>query len=101
MRGEKLIWVGSFATIFFFLPSLAFKGWELLAFAPWPAKRWLLIYPVVGLVVYWGVRRRWRQANRRIGGDDHSLLFLAKQRLVKGEISVAEFREIRQALKTE
>jgi uncharacterized membrane protein len=100
MRWEKLFGVGSFATIFFFLPSLALKGWELLVFAPWQSKRWL-IYPVVGLLAFWGVRRRWRQADRRTGGDDHSLLYLAKQRLVKGEISVEEFRQIRQELKIE
>lgn len=100
MRGEKLVFVGSFASIFFFLPSLAIKGWELLVFAPWPAKRWL-IYPVVGWLIYWGVRRRWRRVNQGMGGDDRSLLYLAKQRLVSGEISLEEFRAIRQELKTE
>ncbi|MGD8399933.1 MAG: hypothetical protein PVH64_03200 [Bacillota bacterium] len=101
MQWEKPVFVGSFATIFFFLPSLSWKLWEWLFYAPWPYKRGLL-YPLLTLLGYWGVRRRRRRLNRNGGDQDNqSLLFMAKQRLVKGEISLEEYRAIRHELKTE
>jgi uncharacterized membrane protein len=101
MQWEKPVFVGSFASIFFFLPSLGLKLWGLLSYSSWQYKRWL-VYPLLILLGYWVIRRRRRRLNRNSGDrDDHSLLFMAKQRLVKGEISLEEFRAIRQELDTE
>jgi hypothetical protein len=100
MLSKKLIGVGSFAIIFFFLPSLAVKVWEGVLYMPWQLKRWG-VYPALALLGWWSVRRRLRRAGRSGAGDTGSLLFLAKQRLVKGEISLEEFRAIRQELNIE
>jgi hypothetical protein len=99
MRWRVIAWVSSFAVIFLFLPSLAVKMWTYVTDAPWPSKRWVF-YIVIGLALFWGVRwrRRRRISNREKKKDELSLLFLAKERLVKGEISLEEFREIRREL---
>lgn len=98
MKLKGLIWVSSFATIFLFLPSLAFKLWEFLTQAPWAQKSWL-VYSATGLVLLQvvGARLRFR---KKIAGprSPESLLFLAKQRLVKGELSLEEFRQIREEI---
>jgi hypothetical protein len=100
MKWRVVVWVGSFATIFLFLPSLLFKIWDYLIKAPWEAKSWLF-YILAGLAFIFWVRWRWRKKHRvgQIRQDgEASLLFLAKERLVKGEISLEEFREIRREL---
>lgn len=91
--------VGSLMVIFFFLPSIVIKIWGFLAYAPWAAKSWL-VYLALGLGLIWMVRRRLKKQlrPRTTGGGAVNLLEIAKERLVKGEISVAEFKEIRQEL---
>jgi hypothetical protein len=99
MRWRVIAWVSSFAVVFLFLPSLAVKMWAYVTDAPWPSKRWVF-YIVIGLALFFGVRwrRRRRISNQEKKKDELSLLFLAKERLVKGEISLEEFREIRREL---
>jgi uncharacterized membrane protein len=78
---------------------LAVKIWEGLLYTPWQIKRWFS-YPLLALLCFWWVRRHWRPLpGREDANEEHSLLYLAKQRLVKGEISLEEFRAIRQELK--
>jgi uncharacterized membrane protein len=101
MRWRVISWVGSFTMVFLFLPSLAIKIWDYLMGAPWKAKSWIF-YMMMGLLVVFWVRWRWhrhkRLATKLEKKEEVSLLFLAKERLVKGEISLEEFREIRQEL---
>jgi membrane protein implicated in regulation of membrane protease activity len=97
MKLKVIIWVGSIALIFLFLPSLAIKIWDFLISAPWQAKRWIF-YIIIGLSIFLFVKWRWRRRVKNMKKDEVSLLFLAKQRLVKGEISMEEFREIRREL---
>jgi hypothetical protein len=91
--------VGSLVVVFFFLPSLMLKIWQFLVYAPWPAKSWL-VYLALGLGLIWIIRRRLKKQSRQktAGGSEVNFLAIAKERLVKGEISVAEFKEIRQEL---
>jgi hypothetical protein len=99
---KAITWIGSFAVIFLFLPSLALKIWDFLVTAPWQYKSWL-VYLVVAVFIIMIARSRFRKkknAPTGQGGYD-SLLLTAKQRLAKGEISLEEFREIRQELKLE
>ena len=99
MKYKGLVWVSSFATIFFFLPSLAIKLWEFLIRAPWSQKSWIL-YLLSGIVIIQIVRGR-RRLRKKLADlrSPESLIFLAKQRLVKGELSIEEFREIREELR--
>lgn len=99
MKGKAIICVGSFATIFLFLPSLAMKIWDFLLKAPWAAKSWLF-YIFLTLLIFFGVRWRLRRRANDLSRpkEEVSLLFIAKERLVKGEISLEEFREIRREL---
>ena len=99
MKWKVIAWVGSFAVIFLFLPSLAVKIWNYLAGAPWQAKSWLF-YIILALTVIFVVRWRWhkRTSLKSNGHEEGSLLFLAKERLVKGEISLEEFKAIKQEL---
>lgn len=99
MKYKELVWISSLATIFFFLPSLAMKLWELLIQAPWWQKSWV-VYLILGLVIVYVVRARHRFRKKMANLDSpESLIFLAKQRLVKGELSIEEFRQIREELK--
>ena len=99
MKGKVTVWVGSFATIFLFLPSLAIKIWDFLVKAPWPSKSWLF-YILLSIIIFLGVR--WRLLNRSKyltrPKEEVSLLFIAKERLVKGEISLEEFRQVKREL---
>lgn len=99
MRLKVIVWVGSFAIVFLFLPSLAIKIWDFLVYAPWQAKSWLF-YILSALVIIFYVRWRWRKRGvaKSIVHETDSLIFFAKERLVKGEISLEEFREIRREL---
>lgn len=93
--------VGSLIVVFFFLPSLIIKIWQFLVCAPWPAKSWL-VYLALGLGLIFIARyrftKRLRRKTRGSGDGEPNLLQIAKERLVKGEISVAEFKEIRHEL---
>ncbi len=99
MRYQGLVRVASIATIFLFLPSLAIKLWGFLTGAPWSQKSWLF-YLLSGLVIVQLVRAR-RRFRKKLSDQNSpdSLIFLAKQRLVKGELSIEEFRQIREELK--
>lgn len=99
MKYKGLVWVSSLATIFLFLPSLAMKLWEYLTDAPWAHKSWVL-YLVSAFIIIQAVRTRRRFRKKEFDLDSpESLIFLAKQRLVKGELSIEEFRQIREELK--
>jgi uncharacterized membrane protein len=99
MKWKVIAWVGSFTVIFLFLPSLAIKIWDYLVEAPWQAKSWLF-YIMLALMVVFFVRWRWhkRSTVKSNGHQEGSLLFLAKERLVKGEISLEEFQAIKREL---
>lgn len=99
MKYKGLVWVSSIATIFLFLPSLAMKLWEYVAYAPWPQKSWVL-YLLSGFMIIQAVRawRRFRKKALDLNSPE-ALIFIAKQRLVKGELSIEEFRQIREELK--
>jgi uncharacterized membrane protein len=91
--------VGSLMVVFFFLPSLIIKIWQFVVYAPWPAKSWLVYLALgAGLIMIVRYRLKRRVQRRTTGGGDLNLLQIARERLVKGEISVAEFKEIRQEL---
>lgn len=99
MRYKGLVWVTSIASIFLFLPSLAIKLWEFISGAPWSQKSWL-VYPLIVIILFQIIRIRHRHRKSRSGFDSNdSLIFLAKQRLAKGELSIEEFRQIREELK--
>ncbi|HYH03884.1 MAG TPA: hypothetical protein VEC37_12320 [Bacillota bacterium] len=100
MQWKQFFWVASMATVFFFLPSLAVKLWETLLFIPWQYQRWL-VYPVVGWLIWVLARRRWRRMATPAGQGEEALLDIAKRRLVKGEVTLEEFRQIREELKSE
>jgi len=99
MKYKGLVWVSSLATIFLLLPSLAMKLWKYMIDAPWSQKSWvfylLLGYLIIQVV---RVRRRFHKKAVDLNSPD-SLIFLAKQRLVKGELTIDEFRQIREELK--
>ncbi len=99
MKYKGIAWVSSLASIFFFLPSLAIKLWEFMTGAPWHQKSWIF-YLLSGLVIIHIVRARQRLWKKpRDLHSPESLIFLAKQRLVKGELSIEEFRQIREELR--
>lgn len=101
---KKFIWIGGLALIFFFLPSLAYKIWNFIIFAPWAVKSWLF-YLILAVFMIKLIRWRLRLKKTRLDAvrayDDHEkpLLIIAQERLVKGEITLEEYREIRQELK--
>lgn len=101
LRG--LTWIGSISVIFLFLPSLAIKIWEYLVTAPWPNKRWLF-YFLGAIVIFIIARMRWRKRSREKATNlqmNEEPIFLAKQRLAKGEIGIEEFRAIKDELNCE
>lgn len=99
MRYHRLVWVSILATFFLFLPSMAIKLWEFITGAPWPQKSWLVyLFLVVAVVQGVRLRRRFRKNRPNIDSND-TLIFLAKQRLVRGELSIEEFRQIREELR--
>lgn len=99
MEFKGLVWVGSLASIFLFLPSLAIKLQEWITGAPWSQKSWL-VYTFLALIFFQVIRIRRRfQKSRPCFGSDDSLIFLAKERLVKGELSIEEFRQIKEELR--
>jgi hypothetical protein len=99
MKYKGLVWVGSLASIFLFLPSLAIKLWEFISEAPWRQKSWF-VYLLLFIILFQTVRvrRRIRKSGTHMNSHD-SLIFLAKKRLVEGELSIEEFRQIREELK--
>lgn len=99
MQWKQIFWVGSLATVFFFLPSLALKLWETLVFIPWQYQRWF-VYPAVGWLIL-VARRRWRRNADSTGRGEETLLDILKVRLAKGEVTLEEFRQIREELKSE
>lgn len=98
MKHKRLIYVCGFAIIFFFLPSLGFKLWNLLWEVPTEMKLFIC-YGLVGWVLLWWGRRRMQRykAFREVSGDQLPLC-IAKRRLATGEISLDEFRQIKQEL---
>jgi uncharacterized membrane protein len=99
MNLKALSRIGSLMVIFFFLPSIGFKIWDYFVYAPWPAKSWLVYFGLgVGLIFL--VRRRFRKRTgaKTKNPDDPTLLQIAKERLVQGEITLAEYKEIKQEL---
>lgn len=100
MKRKKYAWVGGLAMVFFLLPSLAVKLWDYLTLAPWPQKS-RLIYLIMGICLISIVRLRLRRLRRReqdVVLSENRLIYLAKERLVKGEITPEEYREIRREL---
>ncbi len=97
LRG--IVWVGSFSIIFLFIPSLAIKIWEYLTEAPWPNKSWLFYLGGAFLLIIFA-GNRWRKRKEILKNPVlvESPILIAKQRLAKGEISIEEFRQIRQEL---
>src|SRR5689334_2485397 len=102
---KKIVWVGSIALFFFFVPSLALKIWDFIVFAPWQVKSWLF-YLIIAVVMINFIRWRLRHKNIPSVTEPESTwhegekpLLIAKERLAKGEISLEEFREIRRKLK--
>jgi len=99
MHLKSLFWLGSFSTIFFFLPSLFLKIGELFISSSWRLKIGLT-YLSVGLIIVMIARRRLARLKReKILKQPEDLLYLAKRRLAEGEITLKEFREIKQELK--
>lgn len=100
LKYKGVIWVSAFSIIFLFIPSLAQKVWSYLLYAPWQAKSWVF-YILLALLAVFLVSRRFRKKRLLQGNqlEQDSLLGIAKKRLVKGEISIEEFRRIRQELK--
>ncbi|HEY8463945.1 MAG TPA: hypothetical protein VIM29_07980 [Bacillota bacterium] len=100
MGWKALFWVGSIATFFFFLPSLLVILWDNILSISWRYQRWLVYVFLVWLVIILA-RRRWRRLAGVVPGDRDSLLLIAKRRLVQGELTLEEFRQIRDELKAE
>lgn len=99
MKYHQIAGVAGFMSIFFFLPSLAVKLWNWLIYAPWYRKGWL-VYLFIGLLLIAWVRRRvgnWKMQSQPVERPDHPL-YIAKQRLAAGELTVEEFRRIKQEL---
>ncbi len=100
MKLKTVVGVGSMAVIFLFLPSLAIKAWEFLVAAPWPVKRWLVYFLVGVILVRIAMARYRRKKQLRLEQPAAtSLLEIAKERLVRGEISLDEFRAIKEELR--
>ncbi|MCL6590451.1 MAG: hypothetical protein K6U80_10900 [Firmicutes bacterium] len=102
MKRKSLIWPVVLGALFLFLPSLAVKIWDFLVKAPWPYKSWL-VYLLISIALIKWVRWRWKHRKLKYEAPTSppappDLLYLAKERLVKGEISLQEFREIKQEL---
>lgn len=100
---KKVTWIGSLALLFFFLPSLAYKIWNFIVFAPWQVKSWLF-YLILAIVMINLIRWRLRRKNShpetgRIPPDEEMKpMLIAKERYAKGEINLEEFRAIKQEL---
>jgi hypothetical protein len=95
---KPMAWVGSFATLFFFLPSLGKRLWEALATAPWRYQRWVFYLLLAGTIFAFARRRIAERKIETANLADQSLMDILKQRLVKGEIGLEEFRIIRQEI---
>jgi hypothetical protein len=99
MKYKGLVWVSCLATVFLFLPSLAMILWRYFIDAPWSQKSWAF-YLLLGYIIIQGVRARRRFHKKAVDlNSPEALIFLAKQRLVKGELSIEEFRQIREEIK--
>lgn len=98
MKSKELIWVGGFSSIFFFLPSLALKIGEYFINAPWSVKR-MTGYSLVAVALIGFIRRRlrWRKLKQAFFSKDAPLI-IAQRRLAQGEISLDEFRQIKEEL---
>jgi hypothetical protein len=93
---KRWAWVGGWATLFFFLPSLGMKLWEAFAAASWRYQRWLVYLLLAGLIlVYVRWRRRTGRNRKTANPANRPLTDILKERLVRGEISLEEFRKIR------
>ncbi len=99
MKYRRMAGVAGFMSVFFFLPSLAVKLWNWLVYAPWHRKSWL-VYLLIGLLVIAWVRHRAGNWKLRLQPVDQTNqpLQIAKQRLAAGELSLEEFRRIKQEL---
>jgi len=97
---KGIIYVSIIATVFLFLPSLALIVWESISSLSWEYKQWSF-YLAFALIILGIARYKLRRAklkqNTGLQVDEASLL-LAKQRLVQGEISIDEFRQIKEEL---
>ncbi|HOJ78161.1 MAG TPA: hypothetical protein PLZ08_01155 [Bacillota bacterium] len=100
MKLKGIIYVSIIATVFLFLPSLALIVWESISSLSWEYKQWSF-YLAFALIILGIARYKLRRAklkqNTGLQVDEASLL-LAKQRLVQGEISIDEFRQIKEEL---
>lgn len=98
MRFKGIIWVGGFSTVFLLLPSMAIKLWEAFKLMPWQYKSWLF-YFITALVLVLVARHnlKRRKAINKPETDDN-LLLLAKKRLAQGEITLEEYRQIKEEL---
>lgn len=100
MKLKKWAWIGGLALFFLLLPSFTVKLWDFLTLAPWPQKSWLVYllvsFGVIGLV-RWRMRRISSKEQNPVPSDTQ-LLYFAKERLAKGEITPEEYREIRREL---
>ena len=100
MSLKSWIFIGSIGLVFLFLPSLGLKLWDLLLYAPWGVKSWLFYLGLAGLGFFW-VRLRKRKQTEEGGTevvDMETPLMIAKRRLAKGEINLAEYRELKEEL---
>lgn len=101
MKLKGIIYVSIIATVFLFLPSLALIVWESISSLSWEYKQWSF-YLAFALIILGIARYKLRRAklkqNTGLQVDEASLLLLAKQRLVQGEISIDEFRQIKEEL---
>lgn len=98
MKHQAWVWVGGFASIFLFLPSLAIKIWRYVWTSSWQFKS-ILIYGLAGIILIGWVR--WRMIRRYIKREQHDadmLLKIVQRRLAEGKISLEEYRQIKQEL---
>lgn len=99
MKFKGIIWVSGFSIIFFFLPSLALKIFDYLRFLPWRYQMWL-VYFFLATIIFGFARRNFRhRKNEKNLESKDNLLFIAKRRLAEGDISLEEFRQIKQEIK--
>ncbi len=100
MSLKSWIFIGSIGLVFLFLPSLGLKLWDLLLYAPWGVKSWLFYLGLAGGAFLW-MRLRKRQQTAESELDvvaQEDPLMIAKRRLARGEIDLAEYRELKEEL---